>query len=289
MIAVSIEDTPSDLHCWQGRAAVMNGPHQHDDIEVNLVAEAPLRYVYGGRRLEIQPGQAAVFWAATPHRLIDCADNRTAYVSNLHLPLSMILRWRMPDPVIAELLRGRPFLCRAADLQRPQHSDFTQWSVDLATGTNETRHIVLLEIQAGLRRLIQCATENPVAETLTESDDATRYAAVMARFATSHFRESIAPVDVAAAANLHPNYAMTLFHQVLGVTIGSYIARCRVTEAQRLLLTTDATTSEIAASAGFGSQSAFYATFRRLCGQPPAEYRRAYRAAGGDVSPHESS
>ena len=101
----------------------------------------------------------------------------------------------------------------------------------------------------------------------------------MAQYAVTHFREPVQTADVANAAHLHPNYAATIFKQAIGTTIGDYLARCRVAEAQRLLITTTMTTNEIAHTAGFGSLSSFYAVFGRACSQPPGEYRRQFSAS----------
>jgi AraC-like DNA-binding protein len=70
---------------------------------------------------------------------------------------------------------------------------------------------------------------------------------------------------------------MTLFRETVGTTLGAYLTRCRMAEAQRLLLTTGMTTSEIAHAAGFGSQSSFYAHFTRSCQVSPSAYRHGAR------------
>ena len=46
---------------------------------------------------------------------------------------------------------------------------------------------------------------------------------------------------------------------------------------RRLLIATDATTSQVAGRLGFGSTSRFHERFVRDVGQPPAAYRRAMR------------
>lgn len=275
-----VENCPSELKCWQGNAPRMPGPHRHDDIEVNLVFDNPLRYLFGGTPVQVRPAQVGIFWAAMPHRLIDCADNWGSYVCWLHLPLGIVLQWGLPEPVIAEILRGRPLLRNVADSHRLDAETFAQWATDLASGAPERRDIALLEIQAQLRRLVHATPEvAPPPHEWTDADDVVRHASAMARFAATHFREPVTAADVAASAHLHPNYAMTIFHRVLDTTIGAYLTQWRVAEAQRLLLTTPETTSEIAAAAGFGSPSAFYSAFARACGQPPGAYRRSYRAA----------
>jgi transcriptional regulator GlxA family with amidase domain len=70
---------------------------------------------------------------------------------------------------------------------------------------------------------------------------------------------------------------MTLFRESVGTTVGSYLTRCRVAEAQRLLVTTAMTAAEVAHAAGFGSQSSFYTHFTRACGLSPSSYRKRLR------------
>ena len=264
-----VEEYPSSLSCWQGRAFAMDRAHRHDDLEVNLVSEAALTYLSGDSVVRIRPGEAALFWAAVPHRLIDCPDNWRARVRWLHIPLSTVLGWGLPSEAISRLLGGVPLL--APGVEYPDSAAFARWSADLAGGSGALREAALLEVEAGVRRLLRYARPT---DDDTESAPAVRHVATMARFVADSYHRPITAADVAASAHLHPNYAMTLFRQVLGLTIRGYITQRRLAEAQRLLLTTDATTSRIAVETGFGSASRFYEIFTRRYGRPPGEYRR---------------
>jgi AraC-like DNA-binding protein len=144
-----------------------------------------------------------------------------------------------------------------------------------------------LEIQAWIRRLARHASpvdDLPSASggETTDSDGTTvGRAAAMARFIAVRFREPISVGEIAASVHLHPHYAMTVFREVVGTTLGAYLTQCRVAEAQRLLLTTNATMGEIAHASGFGSQSRFYSCFTTACGVPPGNYRRRHRVVPG--------
>ena len=107
---------------------------------------------------------------------------------------------------------------------------------------------------------------------------APRVAAVaMAAYVSEHSAADIAVADVARHVHLNPQYAMSVFRSALGVTIGDYLAQCRVASAQQLLLTTDLAIPDIGFAAGFRSQSQFYDRFARWCGQSPGAYRRRLR------------
>jgi AraC-like DNA-binding protein len=270
--ATPIHLLPSQLACWQGRGYAMPSAHRHDDLEVNLVEDEPLTYLFGGSLVTIEPGHAALFWAAVPHRLIDTPHNWGTRVRWLHVPLAQVLAWGLPEQAIAELLRGTPLITR-----QPEHPDsvaFSRWAADLAGTATDLHGIALLEIQAAVRRLLRVALPPADEKPRPEVSDAVGHVVTMARFITAHYCKPIRAADVAAAVHLHPNYAMTLFRHVLGTTVHAYLTGRRIAEAQRLLLTSTATTSQIAQAAGFGSHSGFYAAFTQACGVPPGAYRR---------------
>jgi AraC-like DNA-binding protein len=130
----------------------------------------------------------------------------------------------------------------------------------------------MLEIQARVRRLARATVDGPVHRYA--GDDPTLLQAVsMARHIARNFREPITVADVAAAAHVHPTYAMTQFRKVVRTTISDYVKLYRLAEARRLLVTTDLPASQVAAAAGFGSVSRFYKVFTHACGTTPARFR----------------
>ncbi|HWU46817.1 MAG TPA: helix-turn-helix domain-containing protein [Humibacter sp.] len=264
----------------RGAAPLMERPHRHDDLELNLVIRGRLDYLFGGTPLSVFAGQIAVFWAATPHRLIDGPGQEMGDNCWIHIPLATALSWGLPDDDLSTLLTNRPIILEATVAGRDVKPMFESWLVDLA-GT-ETKQFALLEVQALVGRLLHHHLRFSLNESgSTVSDRAAgegmRHVVQMAQFAVTHFRTSITPSDIAREAHLNPSYAMTLFRERVGTTLGSYLTRCRVAEAQRLLITTSMAAAEIAHAAGFGSQSSFYEHFTRMCGSSPSVYRRRLR------------
>ncbi|MFD6415809.1 helix-turn-helix domain-containing protein [Streptomyces sp. NPDC060194] len=279
-------DDAFGLACWQGRPALMDHPHRHDDIEVNLAADDELTYLFGGRVVTLGPGEMAAFWAAVPHQLV--AAGGSGPVHWLTVPLSVFLGWRTPGLAVRRLLAGEPVVAPAPADPRERDADvllLRRWAADLAAD-DEARGIAVLEIEARLRRLVRAADARragPGAEADdgvgTEPHDRTAvaHAARMVRFVALHFRQPLTADRIAAAVPLHPHYAMTLFREVVGTTLTSYVTQCRVAEAQRLLVTTDLPVTEIGTVAGFGSQTRFYTCFTAACGRPPGGYRALHR------------
>jgi AraC-like DNA-binding protein len=279
-----IVDDVFGFRCWSGVPAVMAIAHRHDDIEVNVVVDGELVYLFGGRTVRIGAGQIGAFWAVMPHQLVH-AD--TGSVSHwLTIPISMFLGWSFPDAARSSLLAVRP-LIGPTDADEVESAAFARWSGDLASGSHERRGVAALEMQAKLRRLA-LATAHPLGEENEHeragSTPAMTHAAAMARFVAQRYAEPIGPADIAAAAHLHPHYAMTVFRKVVGTTLGRYLSECRVAQAQRLLLGSDLPVTEVGIRSGFTSSSRFFAAFTEVCGISPGAYRKQSMAERTDTA-----
>ncbi|GAA1659343.1 helix-turn-helix domain-containing protein [Glycomyces endophyticus] len=265
---------PPELVGWAGRPVLMDTAHQHDDLEINFVAEGgTMLYLFGGTPVEIGPGSVAAFWAAVPHQLVANSVTRAHWV---HVPFATFLGWGLPTALVGRLLSGMPLIAPPSAAMASDPANFTQWAADLSSALPERRRILLLEVEARVRRLALDAPQEP-ALRYSGGDPALRHAVAMVRHIAEHFREPLTVADVAAAARLHPNYAMTHFRKIVRTTVIDYLSRCRLAEGRRLLVTTDLPIAAVAADSGFTSVSRFYAAFTAECGLPPAAYRRQHR------------
>jgi AraC-like DNA-binding protein len=265
--APQVEVIPSELWLFRGAAAEMINAHQHDDIELNVVLGGAIDYLFGGQTVRVQHGQAAVFWASVPHRLLDIPGEH-AEVCWAHVPLSTVLAWELPSSDLTQLLQGGLALAPAPVGAVPA---WDSWADDLADDDPIT---ALLEIQAMIRRILRTSRVEPSGIATTARPFR------MAAHLMERFREPVAAADVAGAVHLNTEYAMTLFRRTWGMTIGEFLTRRRVAEAQRLLVTTELSTVAVAHSAGFGSVSNFYAQFAKHSGTSPGAYRATLRAGG---------
>ncbi|MFS2031433.1 MULTISPECIES: helix-turn-helix domain-containing protein [unclassified Curtobacterium] len=273
---LDVETMEAAYWSHRGPAPLMPSSHRHDDLEINLVLDGHLDYRFGGAPVSVHAGEIALFWGWTPHQLVGDGTG-TGEFRWVHIPLGEVLAWRLPDHDLGAMLLNRPVVVPTEAAGRDVESMLGSWQRDFADEGAET--IANLEAQALVRRLLRHHRDavdlRPGGGHGTA--DAMHRVIDMVRFVVDRFREPIEVADVAAAAHLHPHYAMSVFRQDVGTTILEYLTRCRVAEAQRLLATTSMTTSEIAHAAGFGSQSSFYAHFTRACGGPPGEYRARSR------------
>ena len=284
-----VEEMPAGLWVRRGAPPPMLSMHRHDDVEINLVLDGQLRYLFGGQALTISAGEIAIFWAAQPHGLVDSRDGEMCW---LHVPFAQFLAWGLPEAQTAPLLSAQPLITHAPELAARIAGLATQWgreiagseiaggSADDGSADSDGAEIALLEIQAAVRRILRTASRavpSPPADGGSVPAARLRQVGAMAQFVRENHRADLRIADIADAVHLTPSHAMTVFRRAAGVTLGQYVTMCRVAEAQRLLLTTSLRVTEIADVAGFGSLSSFYEHVTAACGMTPRDYRRQGR------------
>lgn len=280
------------LACRLSTRPVMPRAHRHDDVELALAVGGWVEHEHAGRRTRVADGTLVVAWGALPHRV--GAAEEAAAVRWLTVPLADALVWDVEGRLTGSLLGGRRWVLpgRHADADR-----FAGWAADLAGGVPAQVRAARLEVRALVERLSVLeppadadppGADDPTGEPATDAlasggaataDRHARWVATMSAFVATHFREPIGVAEIAAAPHLHPATATAAFRALTGTTPGAFLLRCRLAEAQRLLLVTAADVDSIARQAGFGSTSSFYAGFTRAVGEPPAAWRRR-RTAG---------
>ena len=88
-----------------------------------------------------------------------------------------------------------------------------------------------------------------------------------------NLHESLTLQMAAAQEHLNPSYLSRLFAKEMKMPFKVYVLTAKITTAKNILTFSDFPISEIAASLGFSSQSAFTAAFHRITGMTPFQYR----------------
>jgi len=253
---------------YRGDVVPMNTAHRHQELELNLLFQGSMTYLFGAETLTLSKGQLSLFWATTPHRLISCeADTALGWLT---IPLASFLRYGLADPLVTGVLQGKPITATFSDLDA---HIFNRWLTEQPYRGDENQTILELELEALLRR-IALATSEVTSSTRHTLDS---NVAQLAQYIAKHYQEPLSLGRIAASVSLHPNYAATLFKNSFGMTIHDYLSQYRIAHAQRLLVTTDMPILELAFEAGFGSSSQFYAAFTKACAKTPRTYRQALR------------
>lgn len=252
--------------------------HFHDDIEFGVNERHPVVAMFGAQRITLPADHLVVFWAAQPHGPIETTPGGWAY--GIHVPLPWVLQWRLPPLLIRRLLAGEVIIDSPGDRPVADIELVKNWARLLEDDSKELRSVVLLEAEARLRRLaVDLARRRQMpaeAGPVPHSRGTLGRFERMATLVATHYLEPLTIDDIAAAVRMAPAYAMRVFRKFSGMTLHEFLMHHRVSHAQRLLATTDATIDNVAADSGFGSPARFYACFRKLVGQSPSAYRRSF-------------
>lgn len=93
------------------------------------------------------------------------------------------------------------------------------------------------------------------------------------RYIKENYPQEISLNLLADLVHLNQAYLSRLFKQKAGLSFTDYLARVRLQEAKRLLVTTDQTIDEIAYAVGFKNNSYFTSVFKKREGINPSEFR----------------
>ena len=290
---------PYGLTCVRWTPSPMRRPDHHNEIELNLLESGWVTYLLGGQKVRVEAGRLAVFWAAIPHQIVEYGKGTRYFVATI--PFAWFLQCRLPEAMVRRLLRGelvggRP---ETADEVAEDRARFLRWEKDLKASGDEARRIVMLELEARLRRIAMVAGSEGGGRGVVSRDgakeakvrggrgrsvgalQATELNKVeqMACLVAQRYREPLTVEEIGREVKLHPNYAMGLFKKAFGTTLIDYVTHHRVSHAQRLLATTDEKIVEVAFGSGFNSLSRFNEAFRRACGCTPRSYRAQHALA----------
>ena len=99
----------------------------------------------------------------------------------------------------------------------------------------------------------------------------------MLTYIQNHYQEPIALADIAASGAMCRSKCCNLFRNVLHQSPLEFTQHFRIQKSIRLLLDTEDSITEIAASCGFSKSSYYIECFHRIIGQAPGKYRKTMR------------
>ena len=104
-------------------------------------------------------------------------------------------------------------------------------------------------------------------------------------------QEALTLEDMADIACLSPYYFCRVFHQIVGIPPGEFLASLRLNAAKRLLLTTSLNVTDICFEVGYIGVGSFTTRFTQQVGVPPRLLRHLVNNAGMPplISPSECS
>ena len=91
----------------------------------------------------------------------------------------------------------------------------------------------------------------------------------------NYYQSDLSLESVADEMHLNPSYLSNLFSRSTNTTFSKYLSSVRIEKATQFLLYTNYTVEAIAEKVGFADYRQFIKTFKRICGETPAMYRKS--------------
>ena len=101
---------------------------------------------------------------------------------------------------------------------------------------------------------------------------------VVLEYISNHYSEEISAESMARLANMSYSYFSRIFKQIMNKSFNDYLNFVRITEAEKLLTSTDRNITEIAYATGFSSSSYFIKIFDKYKGMSPSRFRKKFCA-----------
>jgi AraC family transcriptional regulator, melibiose operon regulatory protein len=261
---------------------LMDQPHWHGHVEINLPTRFEMDYVIDGRTVTVPADTAVVFWAGIPHQLtaIRPVDDQSGKLANIYLPLDVFLMMNHIATFQVAMLGGGMVmlpttLCDSARM--------LQWYGDYRSGDVERAELVKMDLNALFRRITaERRLDYLVRPTHEISGDRSlasshiRHVVAMMRHILENLEKPMRNAEIAAVTGLHENYALSLFTRVMQMPLKQFVLRMKLIRARALLVESTMAITSVAEAAGFSSISQFYAQFSAAYGMPPAAARKQY-------------
>ncbi len=124
-----------------------------------------------------------------------------------------------------------------------------------------------------LRLLHFYSYEKTTGKQTAQDSDNLRYSKLEWYFG-DHFAEPITEADLAAALELSKRQTSRILQQIYGMSFREKLVSIRMSNAARLLVSTDLSIQQIAKSVGYDSEAGFYLAFRKQYGMSGTAYRK---------------
>ncbi len=263
------EFKPYGLTSEKWEPALMSRFDRHNEIEINYIPGGSLTYMMKDRKVIIPSNRIALFWGLVPHRIIDFEKTEFYYVCTI--PLSIFLNWKLPEGMTDRLLKGE-ILIDDGSYESNDRYMFETWYHDINNNIN--MNAAMLEINARLLRF--CDSYRPAEESypVQVHSEQKHHIEKMSMFIAKNYTKGIRTREVSDFLGLHPDYANSIFKKAFKCSIGDYIKLEKIEEAQRRLIMTDSSITDIAYACGFNSISSFNCAFKDINGCTPREFRK---------------
>ncbi len=254
--------------------AVAAVAHIHDAVEMIYVIEGSYSVLLNGEQYHMTPRDLILFDSGAIHHIVSEEKEENSYYV---LKVNPSILWELSPKG-----KGTQYVMQFAH-KRGEHKCF--WSRAELEGspifhaiqklTEEFEHPMYASELAlrlyAMELLLTILRDRDVGQEsdLPQDETAHRIYDVMI-YVREHYAEEIDEQRLAREMGMSYSYFSRTFRRVMGQGFRSYLNAIRIDHAERALLTTSKSVSEIAMDCGYNSLSYFISVYRSIKGETPS-------------------
>ena len=166
-----------------------------------------------------------------------------------------------------------------ADFNKPEQitlkSGITEIRKEFLNARQLSKEIICLLLKVVMLAFIRKTDRQNYTEFKTDRKNA--YIENFKNLVEQHFKEMKRTSDYAAGLSVSANYLNSLIKEKLQCSAERFIQNRVILEAERLLLNTDLSVTEISFELGFSDNSHFGKYFKKINGQSPNQFRKSFQ------------
>ncbi len=256
--------------------------HWHQYFEIGLCVEGQGKFVYMNKVYNVRKGDIFVSNNFENHVAISEGSDVTEYIFLIFMPEFIANpHGRQFDLSYLSFFKYNPIsFNNKIDAEQPVagrlHTLITEM-LSFYQGEDANRRMELdIRVRQVLLELSRYYAEHGGRE---DTGDVLMHVKIQKaiKYLNIHYSENITIAGMAELLEMNPSYFRHLFKASTQMSFKSYITHLRLSQAQKLLLATNKSVSEIASEVGYSNMSQFYRVFDRFAHLSPAEYRKQYR------------
>ncbi|MBR6373301.1 MAG: helix-turn-helix domain-containing protein [Victivallales bacterium] len=254
--------------------------HGHDFYELAVVIRGKAVHVFKKQRLTISTGSVILLAPREKHRY---EFEEPLYLMNFIFSPSFLRSWKRQ----LKQLKHYQVLFGKHEEKPDLHIDpGTLLEIELslnaiAMETNKMMEGADILLQSELMRVLVLILRNIQQNTEYQFPHGDVISATS--YMAQNFQDDISVADLAKNAFMSESTFYRKFRREFKMTPMEWLLNLRIKMAKNLLLRSDMTIGEVAASTGFSDQFYFARTFKKATGYAPRQYSREMRKKGRSI------
>ena len=258
--------------------------HYHNYIELLYGIDCDAEIWYNGKTFHLKSGDLIVITSKKPHTVRSIAPKSTYIVIKflpqiLYAAEQSVFEFKYIIPFIADDDRYSKLFFKAdtenSEIPHIMNTILDEWNCR-SYGYEIALRVCVIKIALWLIRRWHTETGENALEAINATDAAISSVQRSIEYAQKNYSTATSN-EAARLCSLSYSYFSRLFKRVMNKSFTEYVNEIRISESERLLVTTNKSITNIALDVGFSTTSYFIERFKKQIHLTPKQFRTNYQ------------